>query len=236
MMYKLSVVVPCYNEEKSLPQLVEGFSESISSNDIELLLVNNGSTDSSLSVMKKLVKKHSYMRIVNVKKNIGYGHGIMTGLKSARGSFVAWTHADLQTPPSDVMKAFDIMEKQPNHQSCYIKGRRRNRPFTDLFFSWGMSFVTSFLLGEWMYDIYAQLNLFHKSFLKKIKNPPANAFLDIYAYYTAKKCELSLIRFPVYFGKRRYGISRNITAKFNFVLDTIKYLLALRSEAKNEKA
>ena len=82
----------------------------------------------------------------------------------------------------------------------------------------------------------AQPNLFHKSFLKKLKDPPKDFNLDLYTYYIARKNKLDMIRFPVYFGKRIYGISHwdiNLMSKIKYIKNVMKYLSVLKKNAKN---
>src|SRR5688572_7995477 len=104
-----SIVVPCWNEAANLPSLISRFCEiRRPDSDWELVLVDNGSTDDTAEVLaKELVSsERAFIRVATVKPpNVGYGHGILTGLRAAKGSFLAWTHADGQTPPSDVLRA-----------------------------------------------------------------------------------------------------------------------------------
>ena len=53
-------------------------------------------------------------RVVTVPVNLGYGHGILSGLREAKGDYLAWTHADLQTDPADVVKAWELLTASPN--------------------------------------------------------------------------------------------------------------------------
>ena len=105
---KLSIVIPCYNEEKNIPFLLKKFSEIISNEDLEVILVNNGSTDNSQKVLEELIPNYSFARTVLVPVNKGYGYGILQGLKETKGTFVGWTHADMQTDLGDIIKAYGI--------------------------------------------------------------------------------------------------------------------------------
>ena len=60
--------------------------------------------------------------VVSVKNNKGYGHGILAGLKVAKGEIIGWTHADLQTDPIDVLKGLDLFHNSPNPEFLFIKG------------------------------------------------------------------------------------------------------------------
>lgn len=204
---KMSIVIPCYNEEKNIPLILERFKKIIEKEDIEIILVNNGSTDNSAVVLEKLLFNCKFARSVNVTVNQGYGYGIMQGLKKARGEFIGWLHADLQTDPNDALKAYKILEKNNWNKNLYIKGRRKKREPGDKFFSLGMSIFETFYLGKILTDINAQPNIFHRSFFKKWKNPPKDFSLDLYALYMAKKLKLKIIRINVIFPKRIYGKS-----------------------------
>ena len=87
-MIKLSIIIPCYNEEKNISLILERFNKIIVRNDIEVLFVNNGSTDNSEQVFNKLISNYSFAKIIKVDINQGYGFGITSGLKEAKGEFI----------------------------------------------------------------------------------------------------------------------------------------------------
>jgi len=231
---KLSIVVPCYNEEKNIPLILEKFNNIIKRDDIEVILVNNGSTDNSEKVLNELVPKYKFAKVVKVEVNQGYGFGIISGLRKANGEFLGYTHADLQTDPADVLKALDIIEKQDNPKNCYIKGKRKGRPLFDQFFTIGMSLFETLYLGKVLWDINAQPNIFHKSFFERIKEScPKDFSLDLYLLYTAKKYNLKIIRFDVVFPPRVHGQSSwntGLAAKWKFIKRTIDFSIKLKKE------
>ena len=92
---KLSIIIPCFNEELSLNKLVNNCLEYIN-NDVEIILVDNGSTDNTFESLLSFSLPFNLIPI-RVEKNIGYGNGILCGLKEAKGEVLSWTHADLQT-------------------------------------------------------------------------------------------------------------------------------------------
>ena len=134
---KLSVVIPCYNEADNLPHLIKKCSGLIS-NEIEVILVNNGSTDNTIQIFQKYKNHNPNLILHNLSTNIGYGHGIISGLNLARGEVLSWTHADLQTDPNDLIVGLKFFDK--NQNSIFVKGNRYGRPFFDVFFTVGMSF------------------------------------------------------------------------------------------------
>ncbi|MBQ6786617.1 MAG: glycosyltransferase family 2 protein [Lachnospiraceae bacterium] len=229
---KLSIVVPCYNEEKNIPLLLQRFAEVIKREDVEVILVNNGSTDNSGKVIEELLPNYLFVRVVNVEVNQGYGYGILQGLKACNGEFVGWTHADLQTDPKDVLKALEIIETE-NKKELFIKGNRKGRPLFDQIFTSGMSLFETLYLGVRLYDINAQPNIFPKVFMEKWSKPPFDFSLDLYVLYMARKYDLKIVRFDVVFPKRIYGESKwntGLASKWKFIKRTIEFSRRLKKE------
>ena len=225
----LSVIVPCYNEEKNIPLILERFEGCIKEG-IEVVLVNNGSTDNSAEVLKELLPKYPFARVVEVQENQGYGYGILQGLKSAKSDYLGWTHADMQTDPGDVVKAFDIINRSES-DNLYVKGRRKNRPVADRFFTFGMGVYETLLLHKKLYDINAQPNVFPRTFFEQWENPPYDFALDLYAMYMAGVKELETIRFDVLFPQRIHGSSHwntGFKSKVKFIKRTVDFSKKLK--------
>lgn len=227
----LSVVIPCYNEEKNIPLVLEAFKKAIGQREVEVVLVDNGSRDGTSALLQRILPQYPFARSVKVEVNQGYGLGILTGLRAARGEFIGWTHADCQTDPGDVVKALDIIYQHGSKTDIYVKGSRRGRSFFDLIFTVGMSVFESFLLGARLWDINAQPNIFHRSFFETWENPPHDFSLDLYALYTARRKKLRLIRFSVIFPPRVHGVSHwntGLKAKWKFIKRTAEFSFQLR--------
>ena len=228
-MTMLSLIIPCYNEAASLPELLERCQDLCAHGDIEVILVDNGSTDNSPQVFSELLPKYSGCRVVRVEENKGYGFGILSGLRNARGDLLGWTHADLQANPQDVLVGLELFES--NGYNIYVKGIRYGRPFIDVVFTIGMSIFETLFLGKKLWDINAQPNLFSRRFFEDWENPPNDFSLDLYAYYKARAVGLPILRFPVHFGVRKHGISRwnvNWLSKWKFIRRTVKFSLELK--------
>jgi glycosyltransferase involved in cell wall biosynthesis len=234
---KTSLIIPCFNESKSIPLLLDRCQEFIGGRkDIEIVIVNNGSNDNTKEVLESLLSKYIFVTLVNVEVNNGYGHGILEGLKTASGTILGWTHADLQTDPGDVLKALEFFEEVDNPHQLFVKGKRYGRPIIDVFFTVGMSIFETLLMKTKMLDINAQPTLFHRSFYELWRNPPEDFSLDLFVYFMAKKKKIIIKRFPVLFAERVHGVSHwnvNIFAKFRFIKRTLNYSLLLSKRFKN---
>ena len=225
-----SLVIPCYNEAANLPLLLERCKELVARPEVEVVLVDNGSTDSTAQVLENLLPKYPGCRSIRVEKNQGYGFGIVSGLKAAEGRILGWAHADMQTDPQDAIVGLELFEKYGN--DIFVKGRRYGRPFMDVVFTVGMSIFETVLLKRPMWDINAQPTIFSRRFFECWVVPPNDFSLDLYAYYQAQKCGLKVYRFPVRFGNRAHGVSHwnvNWAAKRKFILRTVDFSLKLRN-------
>ncbi len=227
---KLSVVIPCYNEALNIPLILQRFQAVIHRKDIEVILVDNGSTDQSEQILRKLIPIYPFAKTVRVVNNQGYGYGILEGLKVAQGTFVGWTHADMQTDPKDVIRALELAEKMPTPY-VFVKGTRHGRSIFDNIFTWGMGLFETLLLRTWLWDINAQPNIFSRQLLDSWKQPPFDFSLDLFALYQAKKLKYSIMRFPVIFPQRIHGQSHwnsGLRAKWKFIKRTLEFSFKLK--------
>ncbi len=225
----ISVVIPCYNEEKNLNKLINKSIKFIKLvKKSEVILVNNGSTDNSAKILNSYkLRKIKNLKIINIQKNIGYGHGIKAGLKNSKHNLISWTHADLQCDIFDIYRGYKILIKTKKFKNYFIKGERINRNKFDQFFTLFMSFIANFFLKSRMSDINAQPKIFHKKFLKIVFKGPNDFNLDLFVYDKLLKINLKKIGLPVDFKKRNHGISKgggSILGKFKLSIKTLKYI------------
>lgn len=102
-MDKISIIVPCYNEEDSLPyfyQAIVLISQKMSEQEFEFLFINDGSTDSTLNLIKEYSNKDKRVKYISFSRNFGKEAGLYAGLQYATGDYVAVIDADLQDSPN----------------------------------------------------------------------------------------------------------------------------------------
>lgn len=232
---KFSLIIPCYNEAASLPDLISRCDSVFRSHNGEVILVDNGSTDDTPAILSELLTGHRFVRSIRINVNEGYGNGILAGLRVAQGRILAWTHADLQTDPGDVLEGVKLFLQNSDTNRLYAKGQRYGRPIFDAFFAVCMSCFETILFRRLFWDINAQPNIFSREFFDSWANPPHDFSLDLYVYYQARKSNLEIIRFPVLFKIRPHGVSHwNVgwKNKFRFISRTWEYSLKLRRQTR----
>lgn len=236
---KLTIVIPCFNESGSLPELVGKCKKISQDHGVNFIFVDNGSVDSTPTVLPQLLQGTTQLRIITLPKNQGYGGGIIAGLEDAKTEFVGWTHADLQSDPEDIINALAILESMPSSQSIFIKGRRKNRALASVFFTFGMSVFETFLFRMYLYDINAQPTIVRKDFFAESLATPNDFSFDLFVYVLAKKRGIKVDRFEVWFRSRQFGESKwNTTwrSRWNFITRIFKYSLVLRRDLNSRSA
>jgi glycosyltransferase involved in cell wall biosynthesis len=204
---KYSIVIPCYNEEDNLPQLVATIEEMAKGRDIEFVLVENGSKDGSYELMKTFVKDKHFIKIVKVDVNQGLGYGICQGIKESEGDFVGWIHADMQTPKEDIENFLNYLDKTDRTQLLMVKATRHNRTLMDYFFTNGMAIFCSLLFRRFLYDVQAVPVIASKDLFKSMKVMPHGFAFDMFMYWQAKEKGFEVKRLPVRIFKREKGNS-----------------------------
>lgn len=230
-MRKLSIVIPCYNEADSLPNLIAEINKAMNRSDVEVILVNDGSRDDSAHVLERLTKDSRFIRVVTNSTNQGYGGAILAGLTAGEGTYLGWMHGDLQTPFQDVLLALTKIESIGEPPDIYLKGLRKGRSLSDQFFTLGMSAFETLLLRQRLFDINAQPNIFHRSFFSSWQEPPRDFSLDLYALFLARSRRMRVIRIPVIFPPRQHGHSTwnlGFASRLKFIKRTIKYSMELQ--------
>lgn len=115
MKKKLSIIVPCYNEEQALPffyQEIDKVSKELKELNFELIFVNDGSKDKTLEVLKEYHQKDKRVKYLSFSRNFGKEAAMYAGLEHSKGDYVTIMDADLQDPPSLLKEMYQLTEKE----------------------------------------------------------------------------------------------------------------------------
>ena len=137
MMEKVSLVVPCYNEEEVLPYFYEEFcrvAKQLSDYIVEVIFIDDGSKDQTLSVVKKFSEKDARVKYLSFSRNFGKEAAIYAGFQYADGEYVAMLDADLQDPPSLLPKMLQAIKEEGYDSVATRRVSRKGEPPVRSFF------------------------------------------------------------------------------------------------------
>ncbi len=208
----LSIVIPTLNEEENIAKLISKIRKEIGQ-PFEIIVVDDGSTDKTIELLKKLqTRMGRKLRIIRRKKR-GLGGAILTGLKAARGNLIVTMDADLSHEPSDInrmlkrIEGYDVIVG-----SRYLKDARiRNISWKRLLVSKVANFITKRLLGLEPLDLTNNFRIYRRSALEKIplekiQNKSFSFLVEILYLLTNAGCKI--LEFPIIFSERRDGLSK----------------------------
>ena len=145
-MKKISIVVPCYNEEESIPAFYEEMKKIIlkmqDKCDFEFVFVNDGSKDKTLEILRRLARMNDKVRYISFSRNFGKEAGMLAGLEAATGDYITTMDVDLQDPPELLEEMFDTLESG-EYDCCATKSTNRKGYgfFRKIFTKWFYSII-----------------------------------------------------------------------------------------------
>jgi glycosyltransferase involved in cell wall biosynthesis len=137
-MDRITLVVPCYNEEKAVPffcEEIEKIRGLLPQTEIHMLFVDDGSKDDTLNVVKKLKTEHEHIGYISFSRNFGKEAAIYAGLQMAKGDYVAIMDADLQDPPALLPEMYRILKEEPYDSVATRRVTRKGEPPIRSFFA-----------------------------------------------------------------------------------------------------
>jgi len=140
MNQRISVVVPCYNEEQALPYFIQEIQKVAAQMapkqvELEILLVNDGSRDNTLSLLRTYAAQYPNVRYLSFSRNFGKEAAMYAGLEHARGDYVAMMDADMQDPPSLLPQMYDILQTGEYDSVATRRVSRKGEPAIRSFFA-----------------------------------------------------------------------------------------------------
>lgn len=108
---KISIVIPVYNSQGTIEELVVRIEKSLKEYEYEIILVNDGSKDNTAEICADLVEKHKNIIFINLSKNFGQHNALIAGMNYVSGQYVITMDDDLQNPPEEIMKLIDKLNQ-----------------------------------------------------------------------------------------------------------------------------
>ena len=171
----LSIIIPLFNEERYINKLFLDLKQYFNQEDIEVIVVNDGSADGSYLLLEKL-KKNSYRfkyKLINLSKNFGKGYAVKQGAKESLGKYILLQDADLELDIRDSKEIYEIISNDESIEcifgSRYLSGKlKKHNYFINEFIGKFNTFIFNLLFGQSLSDIHCGLKIFHRNVYKKI--------------------------------------------------------------------
>jgi glycosyltransferase involved in cell wall biosynthesis len=180
---ELSVIIPCYNEAENLDSFLPKILEFGTRNNFEIILVNDGSTDGTRSIIEKNLNKGKNLKIINHKLNKGYGGAIKSAIEAADSKYCITIDADGQHNFVDVLKLYN---KIIDNDADMIIGSRKGQKDSTLLRRTGkmlIRVVARTMMKISVYDINSGMKIYRTELAKRYLNlcPDGMAYSDIIA-------------------------------------------------------
>ncbi len=207
----LSVVIPLYNEEESLPELslhLQEEMEKLSNKNYEVIFVDDGSTDRSFLVIKEIIKRNNKFKAIRFRRNYGKSAALSVGFKQAKGNIIITMDADMQDDPSEIKNLVSKIKAGSDLVTGWKK--KRKDPLSKTLPSKFFNFVTSIVSGIKLHDFNCGLKAYRKEVVDSLqvygemhRYLPALAYLDGF-----KVTETPVVHHARLYGKSKFGASR----------------------------
>jgi len=223
---KLSIVVPLFNEEESLTLLANEIRKALKPLEIiyEVILVDDGSTDGSLKIIKEISRQDKRFRYVSFRKNYGKSAALQIGFKNVTGDVVVTMDADLQDDPNEVPNLLKKLDEGFDLVSGWKK--KRYDPFIKKQSSKFFNFVTRLLSGIKIHDFNCGLKAYRREVIDNIK---VYGELHRYMPVLADWEGFTVTEIPVTHQARRYGKTKfGISRFFKGFIDLITVIFSTR--------
>ncbi len=202
-----TAIVPAFNEEETLEGVVEGALHFVD----EVVVVDDGSLDSTFNVAKRVASRHAgRVRVIRLPQNRGKGYAIRIGLKAARGGHIAIQDADGEYPPSQLPNILSPLE-EGLAEVCF--GSRFKGSFTGMSISHYvanrlLSLLTSLVLLRWVSDVMTGAKAWNKDLCSYVNLESKDFAIEVELAIKLISRARSFIEVPFHYRRRRTGVAK----------------------------
>jgi glycosyltransferase involved in cell wall biosynthesis len=207
----ISLVIPVYNEEESLPRLIEALEQAIVPlpQPVEVVLVDDGSRDRSFQLLREAARTRPWMRLVRFRRNFGQTAAMAAGIDHSRAPIIVPLDADLQNDPKDIPALLAKLDEGYDVVSGWRKNRQ-DKAVTRRLPSMIANWIIGRVSGVRLHDYGCTL----KAYRREVLEPyglygEMHRFIPIYASWAgARVTEMVVTHHPRVAGKSKYGLGR----------------------------
>jgi len=207
----ISAVVPVFNEKESLEVFYKELVKELQKidKDYEVIFVDDGSTDTSLKILKQIAKTDKQVRIYSFRKNSGKAEALTLGFQKARGDYIVTLDADLQDKPQEIAK---LLKEAKKGNWDVVSGWRKDRsdPWRKIISSKLFNYLASAFWGLKLHDYNSGLKLYSREAAKSLNlYGGMHRFIPLLAFDQGfSVTEVAVQHDERKYGKSKYGFSK----------------------------
>ena len=221
----ISVIVPLYNEAENIEPLYEQIMavSPLLEGDVELVLVNDGSTDNTRAILDELAFRDRRVKVIHFRRNFGQTTAIMAGIDYSSGEVLIPMDGDLQNDPRDIPKLLAKL-KEGYHVCSGWRKDRKDHPLKRNLPSRIANWLISSISGVHLHDYGCSLKAYRREVIKGVKlYGEMHRFIPIYATWQgARVTEVAVTHFPRIHGTSKYGLERTLKVILDLIV--VKFL------------
>ncbi len=222
----LSVVIPLFNEADSLRTLHLMIQEALGDGEYEVLFIDDGSIDSSPSVLEEIQRHDPAVRVIRFARNFGKAEALATGFREARGQVIVTLDADLQDDPREIPQLVGTL----GHGYDLVNGWKQERqdPWTKRIPSLVFNLVCGVATGVRFHDVNSGFKAYRREVVEALNvYGEMHRLLPVLAYWKGfRVAEVPVRHHRRRFGKSKYGYGRFLAGAFDLL--TVTYLVRFR--------
>lgn len=222
-----TVIVPIYCEAESIAELCDRifkvFNSIDKASDFEILFVDDGSTDSSKEIIKKLCSERSYIKSIFLRKNFGKAIALTAGFIHAKGKAIITIDGDLQDNPEEIPRLIEKLNKGYDVVSGWKQ--KRHDSFMRVWGSWLFNRVVSYFGGIKLHDFNCGFKIYQADVIKNISVYGQNhRFIPLLAHFMGYK----VTELPVTHSRRKHGFSKYPIVRYQGFFDLLSILFTYK--------
>lgn len=221
---KISIVIPIYNEELSIPDLFSRLTATLTilPDSYEIIAVDDGSQDHSFTALTHIATHDTHVRVIRFKRNFGQTAALAAGIEHARGEIIVTLDADLENDPADIPRLIEKLDAEYSVVSGWRQDRWQGSFLTRKLPSLLANKLISLLTGVALHDYGCTLKAYRADVVKDIRlYGEMHRFIPAYAHWQGGKViEIPVHYTPRVYGKSNYGIGRTSRVLLDLVVIT----------------
>jgi len=216
---ELSIIIPLFNEEGSLPELYQSLKRVLDANNLthETIFINDGSTDRSLQVIQEFQQQDPTVRIISFRKNLGKSAALQAGFSECQGQFVITMDADLQDDPAEIPNLIAKLNEGYDLVSGWK--RKRHDPISKTLPSKFFNLTVAWVSGLRLHDFNCGLKAYRQDVVKSFQvYGELHRFLPVLAKWSGFRCtEIPVQHHPRKYGRTKFGMSRFLSGFLDLI-------------------